>query len=157
MRERIFDLVLCLLLTGCAITNRDITPSERQEITVTGTDPIFIGMKLKDEMLKLGYSIREQSGHSIAFEKQITGWTGAMRPEGRYNMQPNSRVTYTLIEQNKTVRVVADLKIITYPDSRFERVADTVQHPDSTSIKEILWQVEHYLENQKKETLKNGR
>lgn len=151
MRKRIFDLVLCFwfLLTGCSIIRKDITPSERQEITVTGTDSILIGMKLKEEMLKFGYSIKEQSDHSIVFEKQITGWTGVMWPEARYNMHPNSRVSYTLMEQNGTVRVVADLMVITDHDSRFKHVSDTVHHPDSTSIKEVLHELAYQLEQKK--------
>lgn len=150
MRKRIFDSALCLwlLITGCA------TPI-RPRIRVTGTDSILVGLKLTDEMLKLGYDIREQSGHSIVFEKQLTDLTIDTWFGGRYDMHPSSRVSYMLIEQDGTVRVDADLKIIINPGSRFEHVADATQHPDSTSIQKVLRQIKHYLEHQKKQDPQN--
>lgn len=157
MRKRIFDSALCLwlLLTSCATPGRDNAPSGRPEITVTGTDSILVGLKLTDEMLKLGYGIREQSGYSIVFEKQLTDPTVAIWFGGRYDMHPSSRVSYMLLEQDGTVRVVADLKIIMNPGSRDERVADAAQHPDSTSIQEVLRRVEHHLEHQKRRDPQN--
>lgn len=125
------------------------------EIKVTGTDSILIGMRLKDEMLNLGYHIMEQSDDLIVFEKQITDPKVATWHRDRYDMYPSSRVSYMLLEQDGTVRVVADLRIIVNSGSRFEYVADVAQHPDSTSIQEILWQVEHHLEYQERRDPQN--
>ena len=76
MRKRVFDSAFCLwlLLTSCAIPGMDNTPSGRQETKITGTDSIIvISRKLKDEMLNVGYRVREHSGDSIVFEKEIEG------------------------------------------------------------------------------------
>jgi len=157
MGKSIFVSSLCLwlLITGCAILSRDNAPSRRPEITVTGTDSKLVGLKLTEEMRTFGYSIREQSDHSIVFEKQITDPKVAVLFGWRYDMHPRSRVSYMFLEQDGTVRVVADLKVITNPDSRFERVAEAAQHPDSTSIEEVLRRVEYRLEHQKKRDPQN--
>ena len=157
MGKSIFVSTFCLwlLITGCAISGRDNTPNRRPEITVTGTDSKLIGLKLTDEMHNFGYSIREQSDHSIVFEKQITDPNVATRLGWRYDMYPRSRVSYTLLEQDGTVRVVADLKVITNPGSRFERGVEATKHPDSTSIHEVLRRVEYHLEHEKKRGLQD--
>ena len=80
-----------------------------------------------------------------------------MWPEGFYDMQPSSRVSYTLHEQNGTVRVVADLEIFTKSGSRLERVGEAAHYPDSTSIEKVLQQTEHDLESQKKMDSQNAR
>lgn len=158
MGRSIFVSAQCLwfLVAGCANNARDHAPSGRPEITVTGTESRLIGLKLTDEMLKLGYRIREQSDHSIVFEKKITEWTAAMWPEGFYDMQPSSRVSYTLHEQKGTVRVVADLEIITKSGSRLERAGEAAHYPDSTLIEKVLQQTEHDLESQKRMDSQNA-
>ncbi len=144
MGKSIFVSALCLWLSisGCA--------TQRPELRVTGTDSIVVGLKLTNEMLNLGYNVREQSDYLIVFEKQITDTRVDTWSADRYDMHPHSRVSYMLFEQDGTVRVVADLKVITNPGTRFERVAEAAQHPDSASIQGVLRKVEHDLENQKK-------
>lgn len=148
MRKRIFDSVLCLwfLMTGCSIPSTNNV----SEITVTGTESKLVGLKLTDEMLNLGYGIREQSDNSIVFEKQITDPTVTTQFVGRYDMHPSSRVSYMLAEKDGITHIIADLKIIMNPGSRFECVADADMHPDSRSIQKVLKQTKHYLENQKR-------
>ncbi len=104
-------------------------------------------------MLNLGYHIREQSDDSIVFEKQITDPTVATWHRDRYDMYPSSRVSYMLIEQNRTIRIVADLKIIINSGSDFERLAKVAKHPDYKSIQEILQNIENQLERKKKQDL----
>ena len=174
MRKRIFDSALCLwlLLTSCAIPGMDNGSTGRQDITVTGTDSILIGLKLKDEMLNLGYRVRRESGDSIVFERElqdrtVANWNAAQA--GTYSIygmdnapsggqrtaigddaRPSFRVTYRLVEQDGTVRVVADSTIIENPGSRFERVTNATQHPDSTLIQKVLRQTKQHFENQKR-------
>lgn len=144
MGKSIFVSALCLWLSisGCA--------TQRLELRVTGTDSIVVGLKLTNEMLNLGYYVREQSDNLIVFEKQITDAIGYTWSAGRYDMNPSSRVSYRLCEKDGIVCVVADLKVITNPGKRFERVAEAAQHPDSALIQEVLRKMENDLENQKK-------
>ena len=74
MGMKILNSMLCMLflITGCSILGSDNEHNGRNEITVTGTESILIGLKLKDEMLKLGYILREQSVNSIVFDKSST-------------------------------------------------------------------------------------
>ena len=142
MGKSIFVSALCLwlLISGCAT---------QRQTRVTGTDSMLVGQKLTNEMLKLGYGIREQSDHSIVFEKEITEWTAAVWPEGCDDTKPSSRVSYTLHEQNGTVRVVADLEIITKSGRPLERVGEAARYPDATSIEKVLRQVKQDLEIEK--------
>lgn len=153
MGKRILDPVflLGLLLASCAIPGIENAPSGCEEITVTGTDSDFIGLTLKDKMLNLGYSIREQSRGVLVFEKKLETETAMGWHSADQNVRPYSRVTFRLLKQNGTVRVVADSKIIENPGSSSERVADVTQHTESTSIQDVLIKTKQYVEIQERQ------
>ncbi|MHC4438116.1 MAG: hypothetical protein ACYS3S_12205 [Planctomycetota bacterium] len=149
MRKRIFDSALCLwlLITGCSITGCDNASSRFPNITITNTNSKLVTLKLTDEMLLLGYDIKKQSGDLMFFEKQIPNPTAVPPELDIFHEYPNFRVIYTIHEYDSSVSVYADLYVVERSGSRNEHLSYANQHPEYTSIREVLRQVAYELEN----------
>ena len=59
----------------------------------------------------------------------------------RYDSTPNARITYTFAVGTDTIRIVADLAIITNPGSAFERRMEMNNAKDSMEFQEMLNQL----------------
>ena len=114
-------------LFGCA-TAAPNTPSGRPEVTLKATPPAAVKSFIADAMINRGYSLFRDSDVQITFDKTGTSLGAIMLSTG-WGGAPHLRVSYSLLQQGPTLRVVADMALIQNAGSGFERPLAGIPRP----------------------------
>ena len=138
--------ILLFALGGCATLVTHATPSGRVETTIEGVGPEQIKSALVNVMLNRGYSLSHDAAFQIAFDKPVNNVFAQVLLGSQYNVIPNTRVSYTLAQVGNATRVIADLAIITNPNSPFEQRTDMNASAASNLIQDLLDSLKRRLE-----------
>lgn len=139
MKRRMFFCGLAAVgLTGCTEPVTHATASGKPEVVVRGRNSEWVKGKLVNSMLNRGYSISNDTGYTIAFDRPVQNAFAAALLGSSYDSSPNTRVTFSTAEVSGGTRVVADLAVITNPGSAFERRTAFNGHEDSLQIQQML-------------------
>lgn len=117
-------LMAILVVSGCATVPPLQTPSQRPEVTISGSTKKEIFDILVNEMLASGAQIKQMNDYSVVFAKRDTSLGGSILYGSRYDSTPEMRITYNLVEINGATRVFCNAAMVTNPGSGFERVND---------------------------------
>lgn len=140
-----YALVGAIVLTACVTPVEHATPSKRPEVTIPGAKASEVKAELVNRMVDFGYSPTKTSGLALVFERQSESIAAALIYGSDYDRTPNARISYTIIELRGSVRVVADIKMVTNPGSAFERVTDINRSRDSLGVQALLQQLQEDL------------
>ena len=138
--------ILLFALAGCATPVTHATPSGRVETTIEGVGPEQVKSALVNAMLNRGFSLSRDSAFQVAFDKPVDNVFAQVLLGSQYNVIPSARVSYTLAQIDKATRVIADLAIITNPNSPFEQRTDMNASADSNNIQDLLDTLKRRLE-----------
>jgi len=140
--KAIVSIVLVVLLatfTGCVTPLN--TPSGRPEVTVTGATTNSVKGALINEMLNDGYVVKRSDENIVVCEKAMDNFAAQMLYGSNFNRQPNARITYNLIELGSSIRIVAQIEIITNPDSGLEQVTPLNNGKDANDVQNMLTRI----------------
>ena len=139
-------IILCFVVASCATPVKHHTASGRPEVTIATTNVEAVKGALISEMVNRGYSITRESDFLVAFDRPVDNVWAAALLGSRYDSTPNARVSYTIARIQDTIRVVADLAIITNPGSAFERQTNMNANEDSRKIQDLMDRVKGNVE-----------
>lgn len=97
-------------------------------------------------MIDKGYTVTKSDDNLVSFDRPVDNVMAKMFLGSNYDSTPNARISFNLIQNKGSVRVVADCVIITNPGSAFERRTDVNNNPDTANIQNWLNQVKRDLE-----------
>ena len=139
-------LALTAFCAGCTAPVQHATSSGKPETTIAGTTPEKVKPLIVNRMLSAGYRITRDTQFEIAFDAPVKNVAAQVLLGSRYDSQPNARVSYSFASTGTETRVVADIAIITNPNSGFERRTEMNQAADSVQVQNILDAVRAALE-----------
>ena len=119
------NLIICFSLTmffvGCVTTPPLQTPSGRPEVTLYGiTKKQFFDEVAANAAID-GRVIREVNDYNIVIAKKNTSFGAAVLFGSSYDSTPEERITLTVIEVPRGIRIFATCTIVTNPGSAFEK------------------------------------
>lgn len=129
------------LLAGCATPVVHQTASGKPEVTIDTENVIGVKEALVSRMINRRYNLISDSDYQLVFDRPIENFLAGALLGSRYDSTPNARITYTLAVGTDSVRIVADLAIITNPGSAFERRMEMNSVKDSMEFQEMLNQL----------------
>jgi hypothetical protein len=137
--RKVLILFLPFLLVACAIPVKHNNASGKPEVTIKTSSVKSVRTKATEMMVNGGYRTVRSDDMSITFDKIINdGGMANFLLGSRYDMNPAARVNYTFLDLGKSVRVIADLSVITNPGSGYERRTDFNNSQDSLFIQQEL-------------------
>lgn len=120
------NLIICFSLSiffvGCLVTPPLQTPSGRPEVTLYGITKKQFFDNVAGTAMVGGYEIREVNDYNMVLAKRNTSFGAAVLFGSRYNTTPEERITLTVIEVPRGIRIFATCTIVTNPGSAFEKV-----------------------------------
>jgi hypothetical protein len=147
MRDfQIAVLAAALILGGCGTPVTHATGSGKVEVGINGATPEIVKPGLVNKMVNYGYRITKDTPYEIAFDRPTDNLAASILLGSKYDAQPNARVSYFITATPPTVRVVADIAIITNPGSSFERRTEMNNSQDSVQVQALLDDLKMSLE-----------
>ena len=136
--KQFLSFSLALTIVSCAAPVIHNTPSGRPEITMNAK----VGKKVQAEIMNLmvnkGYTLKSSNENLLVFEKTLDSFAARLFLGSSYDTTPNARVTYNIIETEKSTRVVASFIAVTNPGSAFEKITDLNGGKATQEIQEAL-------------------
>jgi hypothetical protein len=139
-------VLAAMTLGGCGTPVTHATGSGKVEVAINGTAPEAVKAALVNNMLNAGYRITKDTAYEIAFDRPTDNIAVAVLLGSKYDAQPNARVSYSIAATPPTVRVVADIAIITNPGSGFEQRTEMNGSQDSVQVQALLDNMKASLE-----------
>jgi hypothetical protein len=100
------------------------TPAGKPEVIVTKLSKAELKEILLKKMSKLGYKQVKSSDNKIDFIKDITNfWTNFVYGT-KYGRTTEMRIVYFLREEPFEIKISAEMKAVTNPESQFEKIRD---------------------------------
>lgn len=137
------------LLAGCATPVVHQTASGKPEVTIDTENVAGVKEALVSEMVNRNYSLIRDTEYQLVFDRPIENILASALLGSKYDSTPNARITYTFAVGMDTVRVVADLSIITNPGSAFERRMEMNSNQDSLEFQGMLNQLRDTFQRRK--------
>ena len=125
----ISGLLGIILIEGCSTLPYYKAPPLN---TLTGKPEVIVCKLTKKEvknilitkMIKNGYELMKTGENRVVFKKDSKNFWVKLLRGTKYERTTELRVTYKLLEAPFEIRVIADMKIVANPDSRFEKSRD---------------------------------
>lgn len=109
---------------GCAGSKALYTPSGKPEVTIQDKTKKEVTDALVGEMLSRGFTIKSVTDYTVVFTKPLDSFAAALLFGSNYDVTPEHRPSFMLVESSAGVRIVLTNQIVTNPGSAFERVTD---------------------------------
>jgi hypothetical protein len=113
------------------------TSSGRPEVIIAGTTKKAVVDALANQMIARGYSVGQIDDYHAQFEKPGGFWLDLLLGS-RFNSSAIWRVSYTLLDTQEGVRVMAEMGGVTNPGSGFEKVTEIKGGKNAAAIQSIL-------------------
>lgn len=134
-------------LQGCGTPVEHATASGKVETSITAPSADVVKSALVNEMVNRGYRITKDTPYEVAFDKPSDSVAAQLLFGSRYDGIPNARISYMIASTPPTVRVVADLAIITNPGSAFEQRMPLNNSQESVQAQALLDAVKYKIES----------
>jgi hypothetical protein len=105
-----------LLSSVCLGANQQAASTE-----ITGFDKKPITDELVKTMMDEGYNIKTTNDYQMVFCKDLTDFKSMFFLGSKFNGTPEMRITFNIVQLDKIVKITADAKAVTNPNSGFER------------------------------------
>jgi hypothetical protein len=129
---------LLVAIVACATAQpRLATPSGRPEVTIAGATRQAVANHIANSAATGGFTIAEMTDTRVRVEK-AGGLGESLLAGSRFNAIPVYRYTYTLLDADGGVRVLADAELVTNPASAFEKRTNLVQGKPAQQLQESL-------------------
>lgn len=138
---------MCLGSSGCVGFQRLDTPSGKPEILIAGKTRKQVADAIVNRALTKGWTIKSTDQYNIVVRKQLDGF-GALFFGSGWNPYPDGRITYTLIESEPGIRVVAHPEVVTNPGSAYEQTTDASQGRTAEDLQQALEEIAASLKSQ---------
>ena len=150
MKTKILALLLLpFLLAACATPITHNTPSGRPEVTISGVKKSVVRERLTDEMLNKGYTIAQSGDSLIVFEHAIDNAMVAFMFSTKFNSTPIARISYSLSETKKGIRIIADCNAVSNPGSGFEQKTSLNNNRDTMAVQNFLTTLQTSMKSKK--------
>lgn len=113
------------------------TPSGKPEVLIPGSSKKSVTDALVNQMIAQGYSIGKIDDYKAQFEKPGGFWLDLLAGS-RFNSTAVWRISYSLVETEGGVRVLADMGAVTNPGSGFERITVIKGGKNAAAVQSIL-------------------
>jgi uncharacterized protein YceK len=150
MKRILCALMMTLLLSGCAAPINHNTASGKVETSFVGAKKSVVRERITNEIINRGYNIIRSDDSMLVADKPVENVLAAALLGSDYDSTPNARITFNLIQNGNTVRVVADCAVITNPGSAFERRTNANNNAETANIQSWLDGIKRSLQNKKK-------
>jgi hypothetical protein len=138
--------IVSLGLASCATPVQHNTASGKPEVTINVADLDAVTSTFQSEMINRGYMQTGGNRFMLKFDRPVTNILASALLGSRYDSQPNARITYMFSKFSSSIRVVADMAVITNPGSAFERRTPFNNNQDSLSIQQMMLNIKLMLE-----------
>ena len=143
MKTKILALLLLpFLLVACTTPITHSTASGKPETTISGVTKGAVRERITDEMLNKGYTIAQSSDSLIVFEQTINNAIAAYMFSTKFSSTPMARISYSLAETKKGIRIIADCSAVSNPGSGFERKTSLNNTRDGMVVQNFLTALE---------------
>lgn len=112
--------------------------SGKPEVTIQGSSKQRITDSLSEIMADNGYSIKSIDEYNLVFGKKIDSFAASFMYGSNFNVKPEARITYSLINVPGGVRVIATIEMVSNPGTGFESADDISRGKDAESVRKIL-------------------
>ena len=143
MYRLFFLLMIIVALSACVTPVPYNTASGKMEMTFSGLEANKIKPLLINDMVNQGYTITQSTDYLVSFDRPLNDHLSGILFGSHYNGTPNERITYTIVPVNNGTRVIADLKIVTNPNSVHERITDMNRSQESLRVQGYLTMINY--------------
>jgi hypothetical protein len=138
-KKIIVILISASILAGCMTAPvRFNTQSGKPEVTIYGTTKKKVSEAIINREISKGWDLKSQSDSLLIFAQKNTSFGAQLLFGSKYDTVPESRITFTLIENNDGIRVLLKAELVTNPGSAFEKVTDMTSNADVSSQSQIV-------------------
>jgi len=143
-RIRSFATVICLmgLVSACAGPIQHATPSGKVEVTINNVTKKTVKDKLVDTMVNMGFIVTKSDDNVVVADRP----NPTAMIFGTNIGTPVSRITLQLVQNGKTVRVIADCAVIASPNTAYENRIDMNGNADTARLQTQLDYIKGDLE-----------
>lgn len=127
-----------LSLVACQTVKPPATASGRPEVSIAGAKPEQVKALLVSKMLDKGYRLAKDDSFNVTFEKVSDNLAANILFGTRAGGNPVVRVNYTIADLSGSVRVVADLAIISNAGMAFENRTDVSAGAEAPKVQAFL-------------------
>lgn len=142
------SLLLVLILSGCAQSIQPNTPSKRPEVCIRASQEI-VAAEIAGKALDRGYRITEQTTMMIVAEKDAEGMLELLYAS-QFNASPIVRATFNLVKTASCMRVVANLFVISNPNSGYQKIHPMNDAGNYSAAQAWLDDIKNALETKRK-------
>lgn len=130
-------LLFAFALACASAPTRLSTASGRPEITIPGATRHAVANHIANSSANSGFTVAEMTDTRVRVEKQ-GGMAESLLAGSRFNAIPIYRYTYTILEADGGVRVLADAELVTNPASAFEKRTNLAQGKPAQQLQASL-------------------
>lgn len=152
-------ILLSLIVSGCATTQRVATPSGKPEIVINTTDRGRIKSVITNEFMNAGFTMVSESDYSVVFSKPMEGVGGVMYQAtlgNPYSSSPEWNARINMATTGTSTRVMAQAVVKMQNAFGREDVNDMTNGKAGVQLQEILQRVEAQIEGSKMPTGASG-
>lgn len=147
-RSGLGPLLLMVSLCSCATVQQVgqlNTPSGRPEVEIPGVTKKQVETAILAREMERGWDLKTQTDAMLVFSKRTNDFGAMLLYGSRYDVTPEGRLKFTLVEVPTGVRVFLKVEIITNPGSAFERVTEVVSQKDLEGDQVVLEEIRDKL------------
>lgn len=124
-----------VILVSCAAPTPLPTPTGRADVSFEGVQRKEVINAIVSMSVARGYQVKKSDDLTIVMGKPEDSFLAGAMLGSQYDSTPERRVTFTILEGQGAIRVMANLVFVTNPGSGFERI--TAPNPGSKADHQI--------------------
>ena len=144
-------ILIGLIFSGCATTQRVATPSGKPEVVINTTDREKIKSVIINEFMNAGFTMVSESDYSVVFSKPMEGFGGVMYQAmlgNSYSSSPKWNARINMANTGESTRVLAQAVVRMQNAFGREDVNDMTNGKAGAQLQEILQRIKAQVEAQ---------
>ncbi|TCL69901.1 hypothetical protein EDC14_101122 [Hydrogenispora ethanolica] len=116
-----FFILICIALIALLFQIQCLAMNTVASTEIPNADKKLIIDATISDMVNRGFSVVSVNEYQISFKRDLFNVPKAMLFDPKLNGTPEGRITLNIVQVNRNVRIVAEAKIFTNPNSGYER------------------------------------
>ena len=142
LRAMAYSIFILSLISSCATVKPLNTHTGKPEVIIPEASKSEIADQIINAMLSWDFQLQKRDENILLFSKRDQRLGSSLFFGSKYDITPEWRFTYNIVDHPEGVRVIANIAAITNPGSAFERVTDLSRgSKDSENVYALLTQI----------------
>jgi len=117
-------MFMLFFMYGCATNYQVNSSTGKAEVIINGVDRKEIKDVMLNAMLSDGFYLQNQNEYQLVFGKKDNSLTMSLLAGSNYDITPEWRYTFTMVDYSGGIRILTNIWIVTNPGSAFESIND---------------------------------